>query len=539
MRARVASILRFALATVAVGAATTLVARAWLGPFSFGLSVRSPMNAESILAAASLLLLLLPDSRRSAAPESPDASSSRSSDALALATLAIAILACFWPSLSVGLLADDYAHLLNVSQADSSFFLNTFTVPAADRFFRPLGMISYLIDFQWAGFSPLRWHVAGLLWHLLNSMLVYLLCRALSLPAPWALFGAAFFALHGSRPEAVTWVAARFDLLATCFVLVALLIFLAYTRRPTRLRLALFLAATAAGLLSKESAYVLPLLLAVLLAFFPNLRNYAARRAAVACAVLTAAVFCYRWTLLNGIGGYEDPSGRPTILLLNAWLLFKALALRLWAVLLFPINWTDPLDWPIKVTLSLMVLAIVVLALRKAPSRLAAAGLALALVAALPVYHLLQIGPDLEKSRVIYLSSAAFAFSLAAILQHAHRPVAVVLAVAILAFQAVALNRNLQTWNRVAELHAQACDAIASEVRTAGTDVLAVGMPITHDGVYMLKTGLPECIEIRHRIPARRLRNVPALPEPAHPHARLPAFEWNAQTAAIQRVSGR
>lgn len=528
--------LRFLLATVALVAATVLVARAWVGPFSFGLSVRSPMNAESALAAAFLLLLLLPDPRR-AAPASQDAHSTRIQDGLALAALAVAILVCFWPSLSVGLLADDYAHLLNVSKANSSFVPDAFTVPQGDRFFRPLGMISFLVDYQWAGFAPVRWHWAGLLWHLLNGMLVYLLCRALGVATLWALVGAAFFGLHGSRPEAVAWVSARFDLLATFFVLAALLIFVAHARRPARVRLLLFLAAAAGGLLSKESAYVLPLLLAVLLIFFPDLRNSAARRAAVACAVLTASVFTYRWILLSGIGGYEDATGRPTILLLNAWLLIKALALRLWAVLLFPINWTDPLGWPLKTTLSLMALAVVVLALRRAMSRLAAAGLALALVAALPVYHLLQIGPDLEKSRVIYLSSAAFALFLGALLQRVPRPVAIALALAILGFQVSALNHNLQTWRRVAQLHARACDAFASELRTSGTDVLAVGMPNTHDGVYMLNTGLPECLEVRHRIPARRLHNVAALPESTHPDARLPAFEWNARTAAIQRVS--
>jgi hypothetical protein len=533
-------VLRYVLAATAGIAGITLIARAWYGPFSFGVGVRSPMNAESILAAALVLLLVFAKPLRDPGTELADALPFRRREWLAIAGLYAATLLAYWPSLSVGFVADDYAHILTVSKADASFVWSLFTVPAADRFFRPLGMISYLIDFQWAAFSPFRWHLAAVLLHGVNTVLVYALCRALGLAAVWALFGAAFFGLHASRPEAVTWVAARFDLVATLFVLVAMLLFLAHARRPSLARLLLVLIATICGLLSKESAYVLPLMLAVIVLFRRDLRNPAAYRAILACGALTTAVFLYRWFLLSGIGGYLNPQGKPTILLINTWLLVKALGLRLWAVLLFPLNWTDPLRLTVKAAISFSIVALILLAVRAKSSNLARLGLVLALVAALPVYHLLLIGPDLEKSRVIYLSSAGFGLFLGAMLQASYRPgyrtLVHAAAIAILCFQIAALWHNLATWDRVSQIHGRACDALAAAVLASRTDVVAVGMPNTQDGVYMLKTGLPECLEIRHGLAAHRLHNVPTMAERARFGRGLPVFVWNDDTERVQRL---
>lgn len=514
------AIVRYLLLLTAGIAGLALGARACFGPYSFLLSVRSPMNAESIFAAA-LVLLFVFSPRSTDSPEPPVLSRF---DWLSTAAICLGTLVIYWPSLFVPFVADDYAHILNVSKADVSYVLGLFTVPASDRFFRPLGMISYLIDVQWAGFSPVRWHIAAVLLHALNTTLLYWVCRRLGLPMLWALFGAAFFGVHASRPETVTWISARFDLLATLFVLVALLCFL--SRAP----LALLLAVTLCGLLSKESAYVLPLLLAVVVLFRKEFRSAASYRAIGACAALTAAVFVYRWILLSGIGGYHDPQGQPTIFLVNLWLLFKALGLRLWAVLFFPVNWTDPLALPLKAAFLIMIVALLGLAAKTRMPRLGRLGLALTLLAALPVQHLLLIGPDLEKSRVVYLGSAGFALAFAALLQSAPRKLAMSTAAAVLAFQTLALWHNLNTWNRVGRIHVGACDTLAAAVAESGGEVFAVDMPNVHDGVYMLKTGLSECVEVRHGLPRERLLNVLKSPTPS-----APVFVWNKQTQQVER----
>lgn len=490
------------------------------------------MNSESIFAVALILAVCLAPTRKVTADTVPFGRP----DWLSLAGVCFFVAVAAWPTLWIGFVADDYSHILTVSKANASFLWDLFTIPAADRFFRPLGMISYWIDLQWAGFSPVRWHLAGLLLHTVNTALAYVFCRKAGLGRVWALFAAALFGVHGTRPEAMTWVAARFDLVATLFVLLTMLVFQAYVRRPSPARLLLLLFWALCGLLSKESAYILPFLMAGLLAFQRDLRSAGAYKGVAACTALTTAVFLYRWLLLRGIGGYLDTEGRPTILLLNVWLTAKALALRLWAVLLFPLNWTDPLGLPVKISLFLAAGALIVTGLRAKRTGSVGMGLVFVFLAAIPVQHLLLIGPDLEKSRVVYLSSVGFALFMAAVLQMNPRAIAYPAAVVLLSFQVAALRHNLATWDRVSRVHARACDEIARAAGESLTNVVAVGMPNTYDGVYMLKTGLPECLEVRHGIPAKRLHNVGTMEEAEKLGGHGPLFVWNAEKEGVQRI---
>src|SRR5262249_4188929 len=57
--------------------------------------------------------------------------------------------------------------------------------------------------------------------HVLNTLLVLLIGRALSPRSIAGPLAAALFALHASNNEAVVWMSARFDLVATGFALAA------------------------------------------------------------------------------------------------------------------------------------------------------------------------------------------------------------------------------------------------------------------------------------------------------------------------------
>jgi len=151
-------------------------------------------------------------------------------------------------------------------------------------------------------------------------------------------------------------------------------------------------------------------------------------------------------------------------------------------------------------------------------------------IAALPVVHLLLIGPDLEKSRVLYLPSVGFAVFLGAAARLAPPRIAFAAVLAILAFQLAALRHNLATWDRVARIHQQACDTFSYGI-ARNTEAAAVGMPNTMDGVYMLRTGLPECLEIRHGIPAKNLHMVSDVA--ALPDSNMRAYTWDANTSRI------
>src|ERR1700683_3128036 len=146
-------------------------------------------------------------------------------DMLPMVLIALMICAVFWRAARISFLSDDYV-LVSMAQSFRGNYEAMFTQGGGDGFFRPLGYLSIFWTWPWAGLDPNRWHWVGLLLHLGNSLLVYVLAGALGLSRGCAWLAAALFAWHGANPEAVVWIAGRFDLLAAFFGLLALVAFI-------------------------------------------------------------------------------------------------------------------------------------------------------------------------------------------------------------------------------------------------------------------------------------------------------------------------
>ena len=92
-------------------------------------------------------------------------------------------------------------------------------------YYRPLVFLTFLIDRALGGESPFWFHLTVVLWHGLTTGLVFLLARRLlgdshSLEAGRA---ALLFAVHPVHVESVAWIAGRSDVIASAFVVAALL----------------------------------------------------------------------------------------------------------------------------------------------------------------------------------------------------------------------------------------------------------------------------------------------------------------------------
>ncbi len=480
--------------------------------------MRSVINLEAVFAVLVILCSVsfgLPDAKRS----------ERTGNKWWPLLLLIIPAALLW-TLTIPLVSDDFVHIGYALHFTPGKIIGLFTIPAGDHFFRPLGYISYALDARWAGHSPALWHLATLLIHFANCLLVYVVARQTSLTRFFAATAAVLFGIHGSRPETVTWIACRFDLIATLFVLATLSLFL-------RGKTLLVMATAFLALISKESAYVLPILL--LLAGWA--RSFASDRPAIIwkrvapVAALTLAVFAYRWRLLSGIGGYQTASHTPAILNFSLLRTVNALLLRLWATLFFPINWIESLQWWVWIAFVFGVAGYAVVGLngglRGESKRRALAFLLFAFVAALPVQQLLLIGPDLEKSRVLYLPSVGFALFLAAELQslrnaHWRMPAAI----AIIVFQTACLEHNLITWRGVALVARQACDSVAASLAGNQKTVTVLDLPNVLRGVYFFHKGMPDCLEVGHGVDIRRV------------HEDQPAditFRWDPHTETVTR----
>ena len=131
--------------------------------------------------------------------------------------------------------------------------------------YHPFTMLSFAFNYMFSGLNPFAYHFTSLLFHVLNTALVFwfvwLLSRKkLIVSAITALF----FALHPMHVESVAWVSERKDVLYTFFFMLALVAHLKYLAKEQAKYYWLCLLAGTASLFSKATAVMLPIILLLL-----------------------------------------------------------------------------------------------------------------------------------------------------------------------------------------------------------------------------------------------------------------------------------
>jgi hypothetical protein len=217
-----------------------------------------------------------------------------------IALVAAVTLAVYWRARAAGFVGDDFMILHRLRGLEDAADALRFFRGEFFEYYRPLGFVSHALDWAAAGADPRRFHTTNVLLHAVNAVLVWLIARALaprSLAAPAA---ALLFAVHPSNHEAVVWISARFDLLATGFALAATWWTVTGAAGARWGAPALFFAA----LLSKESSVALPLMAAAWAVF--GLRA-STRQTLAALVPWLAVLACY--ALLREIGGGVPGTG--------------------------------------------------------------------------------------------------------------------------------------------------------------------------------------------------------------------------------------
>lgn len=477
-----------------------------------GTSGRLILNLETLFALATLSVLLWRSSRllwrsRSGSGEIPKPRFAiDAGDALRMASVAVLAALVFWPSTRSYFLSDDFILVSGAQNFHAGMpgsYVALFTRGGGDGFFRPLGYLSLYWTGPWAGLDPVRWHLVGLALHIANALLVYALAGAIGLSRMGAWLGFTLFALFGANPEAVVWIAGRFDLLATLFVLIALLAFIRLWEKPSVAAGMIAGVALALGILSKESAYALPLMMLVFAASRRGSSWNRRFRFVAPFFLLAAILFAYRWMLQGGIGGYVTAEGEPQMFALSLGAVAKALVLRLWAILFFPVDWAAGASaWLLAALLAALLAyaaAWIVLALKARGTSVSIfVGLGFVFVAAIPPVGQLLIGADLEKARLLYLPSVGFCFLAAAAVETSGPKLASLklrwaASAAMLAFSLAALLHNLGIREQVAAKSKTVCEAVAA----CSNPESVRGLPRILEGVYFFANGLPECVRIQ------------------------------------------
>lgn len=136
---------------------------------------------------------------------------------------------------------------------------------------QPLTGLTHMLDVQLWGMWAGGHHMQSVVWHAVNSALVFVFLSMLSGPAMWwrSAMAAVCFAVHPLHVESVAWIAERKDVVSTCFGLLALMAYIRYAKNRRLWRYALVLLFFALSLMAKPMFVTLPCVLLLLDVFSP------------------------------------------------------------------------------------------------------------------------------------------------------------------------------------------------------------------------------------------------------------------------------
>lgn len=392
----------------------------------------------------------------------------------------------YWPGLGGGFDFDDFPNIventaLHVSFSDSwrAWLAATFSSPASDLQ-RPLAMLSFAVNHALTGLAPYWMKATNLAIHLVNTVLVWLLARRLLGLAgvaderrdAVALWIAAFWSLACINLLSVLFVVQRMESLCHTFVLAGLLLYLAGRARLSTARgggwwriLAGLVGGTGLGLLAKESAVLLPVYTLLLeLTLLRKQREEGSRRGLsllYAAVLVLPAIAGICWVAPGLLSGDAYASRTFTLherLLTEGRVLLSYLR---WTVLpdpgqlsLYHDDYTLSHGWLSPTSTLFAWLALASLAGLAIATRvrrpLLAIGIGWFLTAHLLTGTVIPLEPVYEHRN--YFASFGIAIALADILALAprvvrRRRIALVTAIALLSWQAMATALRVQEWS--------------------------------------------------------------------------------------------
>lgn len=459
--------------------------------------------------------------RRDGPGRAPGPAASAVATALTAATavtaataLAVATVVLSWPILTAGYLSDDWVMLFFARHAGLRDTLVSFFPPRADvahgGFFRPLGLLLWQLAIPpFAGSPPpaLPQHLLSLAFHVGSTLLVVALARA---RLSWAasLLAGAFFGLFPTHGECLGWMSARFDLAATFFALLAILL---CSRGGARAS-ALGAGALLLGLLTKESVLVVPALL-VLYVWWQAPPD-AVRRVATSLPPMAASTTLYllvRFRALGGLGGHLR-DGVP-IALGAGWSNFQDLLMGGLGLISLPFRWRFLLGagadqpasgWLLSATLGAAAIGLVVRASRNGSRPATLRGVAFGALWALVALSI-TLGAarwdeaTFEATRYLYLPAVGVCVALGALADRIARRWLIALpAFVMLTLFATTLRASLVRWRAAADRAASIVRDVRRQVPAPvhGTKLALPPLPDNLGGAFVFRNGIEEAMRL-------------------------------------------
>lgn len=438
-----------------------------------------------------------------------------------LVSLLLLAFIAYYSILNSYFLSDDFVQIGKVLEGDWS----TAWGREHGGFFRPLFILSYIIDSRLWGARPTGYHLTNVLLHGLNSYLVYGLALSLLRPQKLAedsarrigLAAGLLFLLHPSHTEAVSWISGRADLLATLFSLAALLSYISYLGRRRGVYLLLSLFSFALALLSKESAASLPFILFAVGFYFaatPERRDAsympALKTSALFFPVLLLFVVIRRAALGAWLGGY---GAGQHLNFSPGWIRDRFLQASLRSILpAFPLELSNillkPLRSPVLILLALACAGLLILLLRRRrlaedkaarrlQNKLVLLLAATFILSLLPVINLRLSLFDTQGERFVYWPSAftSMLISYLAFILLRGRRWRLILLLCVLVFYSASLHWTNQRWREAAQISRKLKEEL-SRAASNERSMIVINAPDNLQGVPVFHNGLEDALRI-------------------------------------------
>ncbi len=348
-------------------------------------------------------------------------------DVLISAVLALLIVVAFEPVRHNGFVDyDDNQYLTENAHVQPGFTRDSITWAFTSGYasnWHPLTWLSHMTDIEWFGLNPVGHHLHNVLLHIVATILLFHVLKAMTGGAWCSAFVAMAFGLHPLRVESVVWASERKDVLAAVFWMLTMAAYVRYARRGGIGTYLLVVLCFALGLMAKPMLVTLPVIL-LILDFWPLRRasnidapaNGTFRRApvrrlivekipllglALVSSVVTVLVQHHARSI-----GFDVPLALRLSNALTSYVAYLGNTLfpHNFGALLYPY----PTEWPLwKPLVAMLVLAAIsgVAIWRSATKSHLIVGWLWYIVTLLPVIGLIQVGSQSMADRYSYLPS--------------------------------------------------------------------------------------------------------------------------------------
>lgn len=362
------------------------------------------------------------------------------------------LLSLFSVGLFINTLWNDFTHDDMQVVQNSRFLTNGWKFTDIFNEGRVVRTLTLMLDHRLFGGNPTGYHLQNVIWHTLNTILLYLLMLKIAKDQRLAITISLLFASHPVHVEAVANISNRKDPLALFFMLSSILLYISSynisgLRRFATLCLSFFTFVLA--LLSKQAAVTLPLIIiAYELYFIPKREKRLILSNMIYVSFFIVLFIIYGFYYLNPIARFANSSiPYPEVLLA-----FMSSISYYCQLLLWPINLSAEHTARIVITrfvLSFVILELLIWCIVKTrySSRLFSFGLLWFILNLLPISNLIPLTANFfVAERYMYIPSVGFVIVLGMALQHVslykQRTAAILLSLVIALYSLNTINRN-------------------------------------------------------------------------------------------------